>query len=65
MRNECMFFMIFLINYIYFFYIIFFISLPLVFLLFFFTCNSAFEKGHLEPWRYINAFIIIHDIPRC
>ena len=25
----------------------------------FFTCNSAFEQGHLEPWRYINAFIII------
>ena len=22
-------------------------------------CNSAFEQGHLEPWRYINAFIII------
>ena len=41
----------------------FLISLPLVFLLFFFTvfftCNSAFEQGHLEPWRYINAFIII------
>ena len=25
----------------------------------FVTCNSAFEQGHLEPWRYINAFIII------
>ena len=31
-----------------------FISLTL-----FFACNSAFEQGHLEPWRYINAFIII------
>ena len=27
--------------------------------MFFFTCNSAFEQGHLEPWRYKNAFIII------
>ena len=26
------------------------------------TCNSAFEQGHLEPWRYINAFIIIIEI---
>ena len=25
----------------------------------FFACNSAFEQGYLEPWRYINAFIII------
>ena len=22
-------------------------------------CNSAFEQGHLDLWRYINAFIII------
>ena len=26
----------------------------------FFTCNSAFEQVHLEPWRYINAFIIYY-----
>ena len=25
----------------------------------FLSCNSAFEQGHLELWRYINAFIII------
>ena len=25
----------------------------------FFACNSAFEQGYLEPWHYINAFIII------
>ena len=31
----------------------------MVFLNVFFTCNSAFEQGHLEPWRYKNAFIII------
>ena len=35
----------------------FFIALPLF--LFFYACNSAFEQGHLEPWRYINDFIII------
>ena len=23
------------------------------------ACNNAFEQGHLEPWRYINAFIIV------
>ena len=22
-------------------------------------CNSAFEQGNLDLWRYINAFIII------
>ena len=34
-----------------------FLYLYLYFL--FFACNSAFEQGHLEPWRYINAFIIL------
>ena len=24
-----------------------------------FFCNSAFEQGHLDPWRYKNALIII------
>ena len=23
-------------------------------------CNSAFEQGNLDLWRYINAFIIIN-----
>ena len=23
----------------------------------FFACNSAFEQGYLEPWRYINALL--------
>ena len=23
------------------------------------SCNSAFEQGNLDLWRYINAFIII------
>ena len=42
-----------------FLYYIFFKSLPL-FLIFFFLClKKNFEQGHLEPWRYINAFIII------
>ena len=42
-----------------FFILYFFISLPLVFFTVFFACNSTFEQGHMEPWRYINAFIII------
>ena len=25
-------------------------------------CNSAFEQGNLDLWRYINAFIIIFII---
>ena len=40
---------------LYFFYNIF----PLAFVLFYFLCTSAFEQGHLEPWRYRNASIII------
>ena len=40
-------------------YIIYFYIFTFSFLLFFFACNSAFEQGHMEPWRYINAFIII------
>ena len=46
---------------VYFFIFIYiFISLPLALYFFLnFLCNSAFEQGHLEPWRYINAFIII------
>ena len=40
-----------------------FISLHLdSFYRFLFTCSSAFEQGHLEPWRYINVFIIINII---
>ena len=27
-------------------------------------CISTFEQCHLEPWRYINAFIII-IVPSC
>ena len=42
-----------------FFILYIFISLPLFFFTVFFTFNIAFEQGHLEPWRYINAFIII------
>ena len=26
-------------------------------------CNSAFEQGNLDLWRYTNAFIIIIIIP--
>ena len=39
----------------------FFIYLYFVFLtmLFNLLCNSISEQGHLEPWRYRNAFIII------
>ena len=43
--------------YTFFLYIIFFYIFTFIHL--FFACNSAFEQGHLEPWRYINAFIII------
>ena len=25
----------------------------------FFACNSAFEQGYLEPWRYINALLLL------
>ena len=25
-------------------------------------CNSAFEQGNLDLWRYINAFIILFII---
>ena len=42
--------------YFFYFYIIYFYIITFIF---FFTCDSAFEQGHLEPWRYINAFIII------
>ena len=47
--------------FIHFFILHIFISLPffIVFFTVFSACNSAFEWGHLEPWRYINAFIII------
>ena len=38
---------------------IFIIIITFSFFTVFFTCNSAFEQGHLEPWRYINAVIII------
>ena len=41
-----------------FFYIICF-YIFLYFLFLFFASNSAFEQGNLDPWRYINAFIII------
>ena len=27
---------------------------------FYLHCNSAFEQGHLEPWRYINAFFFYY-----
>ena len=38
----------------------FFISTFSIFRMFFnLRCNIAFEQGHLEPWRYRNAFIII------
>ena len=39
--------------------ILYILYLYLLFFTGFFACNSAFEQGHLEPWRYINAFIII------
>ena len=47
--------------------ILFYITLPLVLLLCFFNflCISAYEQGHLEPWYYINAFIIIVIVVAC
>ena len=50
---------VFLGFFLYIFYIIYFVIITFSFFTVFFTCNSAFEQGHLEPWRYINAFIII------
>ena len=49
---------------------IFYIFTFSIFSMFFFknlVCNSAFEQGHLEPWRYKNAciIIIIITIPSC
>ena len=41
------------------FFILFIFILYIFISLLFFTCNSAFGQGHLEPWRYKNAFIII------
>ena len=46
----------------FFIYTYIFISWPLAFLLcsfFNLLCNSPFERGHLKPWRYRNAFIIV------
>ena len=52
---------LFIDMYVFLGFIYIFISLPLAFLPCFFNllCNSALEQGHLEPWRYGYAFIII------
>ena len=49
--------------YTFFFYIILYILYIYLYYYYYFACNRAFEQGHLEPWRYINAFIIISIIP--
>ena len=51
-----MFIIIIIFLYIFLLYYMFFDIFPFFL---FFACNSAFEQGYLEPWRYINAFIII------
>ena len=54
---------IFLFYTIFFYIICFYMFLYFSFILiFYFACNSAFEQGYLEPWRYINAFIILFII---
>ena len=55
----------FYLGFLYIFYIIYFYIFTFSFFTVFFACNSAFEQGHLEPWRYINAFIIIIINYRC
>ena len=55
-------FLFFLFFYLFFIFIHFSFILYVFYifpLFLFFACNSAFEQGYLEPWRYINAFIII------
>ena len=48
------FFIYFFYNFIFYLYIIdFYINWIFLF------CNSAFEQGHLDTWRYKNALIII------
>ena len=42
--------------YIFLLYYMFFYIFPLFL---FFACNSAFERGYLEPWRYINALLLL------
>ena len=49
----------------FFFYILFytfyllFVYYRFLYQLDFLFCNSAFEQGHLDTWRYKNALIII------
>ena len=50
---------VFILFYFFFYIIYFYIFTFSCFFTGFVACNSAFEQGHLEPWRYINAFIII------
>ena len=45
-------------NTFFFFYIIIYFYI-ITFLLLCFTCTSAFEQGHLEPWRYYNALLLL------
>ena len=46
-----------------------FLYFSIIFYFYVVACNSAFEQGHLDPWRYINAFIIIsiiyYNLCRC
>ena len=46
---------------------IFLYIFTLAFLLCFFNllCISTFEQCHLEPWRYINAFILTTNFAAC
>ena len=41
------------------FFILYFLNLYLYFFKFYLCLKKNFEQGHVEPWRYINAFIII------
>ena len=45
--------------FIHFSFILCFLYFSFIFNFYFVACNSAFEQGYLEPWRYMNAFIII------
>ena len=54
--SICMFLCLFLF-FIHFSFILYVFYIFPLFL--FFACNSAFEQGYLEPWRYINALLLL------
>ena len=41
------------------FYLFIYLFIFLILTVFNYVCVSAFEQGHLDPWRSENAFIII------